>query len=538
MFKKIFTTIIAVLLVVALACGMVACDNGSSKKDKEKSVEPSEEAFKDAYSEVVDTFLAEVDDYYALAGKYNLQDLGMSTSVSVTLSNDLNNMLRSLTGYDFSWVSNLKFTSSQDFKGNTMATSSLVSYNGKNLLSTKAIFDLASEAVYLGIPEMNSTYFKQYFGDIEGMNEITSILSILTSIDFTEVLPDKAAVKGLIDDIASAIINSIDDVDFDETEITANGVDQECVAYVVEINTDDLIDIAINVLNKLQNNKNLEKIIRGSFGTVMKLAGQLGLPMDGSVSADEVISMLNDGINQAITLVNQNTASVPNMVLGEWTSYITDKLEIIGMELDLDLSAFMPSSAASMSNATVFFANATDGSDIGSELYVEVSGRKYVDIKGDLTKSKNAISGSYDIKVMGTSYAIIELENVDTSSGYLTGAITVSPSSYLINMINNEIGGDLAEVGLSLSNPAIKFDVKKNDGEKFNIVLSVINNGSDFASLNIEGSIGKAQSITIPSNSTTDMDSWSDVFSTDKLANIAEQGGLPGFIVDLIRNAD
>ena len=137
MFKKIFTTIIAVLLVVALACGMVACDNGSSKKDKEKSVEPSEEAFKDAYSEVVDTFLAEVDDYYALAGKYNLQDLGMSTSVSVTLSNDLNNMLRSLSGYDFSWVSNLKFTSSQDFKGNTMATSSLVSYNGKNLLSTK-----------------------------------------------------------------------------------------------------------------------------------------------------------------------------------------------------------------------------------------------------------------------------------------------------------------------------------------------------------------------------------------------------------------
>lgn len=538
MFKKIFTTIIAVLLVVALACGMVACDNGSSKKDKEKSVEPSEEAFKDAYSEVVDTFLAEVDDYYALAGKYNLQDLGMSTSVSVTLSNDLNNMLRSLSGYDFSWVSNLKFTSSQDFKGNTMATSSLVSYNGKNLLSTKAIFDLASEAVYLGIPEMNSTYFKQYFGGIEGMNEITSILSILTSIDFTEVLPDKAAVKGLIDDIASAIINSIDDVDFDETKITANGVDQECVAYVVEINTDDLIDIAINVLNKLQNNKNLEKIIRGSFGTVMKLAGQLGLPMDGSVSADQVISMLNDGINQAITLVNQNTASIPNMVLGEWTSYITDKLEIIGMEFDLDLSAFMPSSAASMSNATVFFANATDGSDIGSELYVEVSGQKYVDIKGDLTKSKNAISGSYDIKVMGTSYAIIELENVDASSGYLTGAITVSPSSYLINMINNEIGDDLAKVGLSLSNPSIKFDVKKNDGEKFNIVLSVINNGSDFASLNIEGSIGKAQSITIPSNSTTDMDSWSLVFSTDKLANIAEQGGLPGFIVDLIRNAD
>lgn len=536
MFKKLIKVFTVVLLIIAMACGMIACDSGSDDDDdKKKTMKPSEEAFKAAYGEVVTELLAGLDKSYANAGKYSLQDLGMSSTVTVNISTELNNLLRSLTGYDFAWVNGLSYTTSQNFKGDLLSTATNVAYNGTQFLSASAIFDLVSGSVYLGIPEMNATYLKQSFADIDDMEEIVSILKVLTSTDFTKALPDKSVLKALLSDITEAIIDSVEDVEFEESTITANGVSQDCVEYVVEIGTKDLVNLAKNVLKELQNNKNLDSLVNHFVNYAKTISGQLGVEMDPTITPEAVTSMISSAIANVLTQIDSATASMPDMKLATWTSYITKDLEILGTKIDVDLTSVTGDSTAG--NASVYIATATDGNDVGAELSVTVAGVKYAEIVGDLTKSGKTLSGTCNVKVQGQSYAVIELANVNTSGEYFTGAITVSPSSMLLNMLTSEFGDELAEIGINLVNPGIKIDVQENNGSKFKLSVSVMNNGSAYASFGVEGSIGKAQSITKPGSTTTDIESWSESFTVNKITNILSQAGLPSYLVDLIKGS-
>ena len=529
MFKKIFTSMLAVLLIVALACSMIACDGGSSKKDSKKSVEPSEEAFKDAYSEAVKEALTGIDKYYSNVDSIDTNNLGMTTSTSVNLSSELLNILSSFVPYDLSWINDVKINNTDNFKGDLLSASTSILYNGNESASATYIFDMASKCVYMSIPALSNVALKMDMSEMGDIDEAISILELISSIDLAAVLPDKTALKGLLSDISNAIINSIEDVDFDETTINVNGVSQDCVEYVVEISTKDLVNVAVNVLKKLQGNKNVETIVRDLWGTVSNYADEFGLPID-SYTPEMITSMLNTYIGEALTMINENTASIPDMKLGEWTSYITDELEIIGVEFNVDLSTFI----GKASNAIVSILTATDGSDIGFEMSVTAMSTTYAQILGDFTKKGNAISGTADIQVLGSTYAIIELANVDTSKEYFTGAVTISPSATLLDMVKSRFGSELASIGLNLANPGIKFDVQQNDGKTAKIALSIINNGSALATFNVETGIGTAGNITIPSSTNNNPESWSESLSAINLINKANSLGLPPYIVELL----
>ena len=548
MFKKIFTTFIAVLLIVALAVGMVACDSGSKKKDKDddeetrEPVDPSAEAFRDAYKEAIGSLKNGVDKYYALADEFSLQDLGMNSAVSLAISNELSNLLSSLlqgeTGVDFDLtaINDFKFSTNYNFKGDKVSASTAISYKNSAVMSAEYIIDIAAGVLYVAIPEMNSTYLKTDLEELDAdMDEIMEILKVLTSLDFVEMLPDKSTVNGLIDDITGAIIDSIDGITFKRSSITANGLSQECVAYTVEISTNDIINIATNLIAVLKNNQNLKTLIEDMLSTSADVAGKLNLPVEeiGLPEASDIIARLNAMLDEASTAIGNYSSMLPDTKLATWTSYITDYLEILGTKIEVNFSDLQNLGVAMDGSAVVYIATATSDNATGVEMYANISGTKFGEIIGTLEKNSKKLSGELFVYVKGQNCGCIELENVDTKSERFVGAITISPSSTLLN----QYLPTTAIMGITIANPGIKINVTKNDGKNIAATVSVMNNGSEFVSFNVEAGYGSAKNVTIPSNTTTDEDSWSSSFSVDKLIQIAKSKNLPADLIKLLEMA-
>ncbi len=508
--SKVFKSFAAVLLILSMICGLVACNAA-----------PSQKSFVKAYTNEVSALTGAISSYYDKIDDYDMNDINLDLAYSVQLSDDLLSLLRSLTSYDLEWINNLKLNLSENFKDEMMSFILGITYDKTELATAEVIMNLADNEVFMNIPVISETFAVMDLSEVYDANT----LGVMQNLNMKDLLPSEEPLKDLVEEVSAVIIEGISDVTFEEAELTANGVTQACVAYTAELSEKEIAVLCLNVLETLEKSENFKTVICDFVKAYSDLADSMDLE-EIDYTPDEAYDELITEITAAITDLKDSIdgGQMAEEALFTLTSYITGKLDVIGIKIDIPDSA-----------ATCFFAATQNKGQFGIEAYYESDGEKYAALEGDLTIDGKDLSGTYEVKVNGESMLFIDLDNVDAKKlmdGYFIGSVSISPSKGLIELIADAFSLDSSMAGLSLANLAIKFDYIRNDGKEAEIAISLMNGDKPYISILMDGKTTNGTTVEKPQNAIDDIEEWAKGIHLDEFISRVETSGLPDYVVE------
>lgn len=516
---KMFKSFMAMLLVLALIFALAGCSSS-----------PSEASFKKAYEKEVEAVVKSIDEYYALADGYDYKNIAVDGNVRFTLSDSLLTLLLAFTSYDWSWINDLKIHTSQNTKDNMTAVSVGLDYTDNNLIAMDMIMDPVSNRMFMGIPALNDAFFA-----IDLSSEEAGDLNLLAASYLGKnELPAKEPIQNVIRDVLATVLEGIQEVTFAEETLVVNGVEQACVAYEVRMTTAEAAQILTNVLEMLKADEDVKTLvcdlaqafIDSSAYSVYEAAGggdAQSLPNTSNMAEDAYAVMIEAIDDMLLELESLDTA-------GEivWTSYITSKLDILGVKVEFLNENEEP--------AVFYMAGATNKNEIGETICFQMDGTTYFGLEGNFTNDGKLLSGTYELTVDDKSMAFIEVENFDVNAkqGLGTGSITVAPAKGLLDLIEENYDVDLSPLGLTLANLSVKIDVTTSEKNASAVSVSLMNGEQPYVSLSIDASFSDSKAVTLPEKTTEDGNEWISGLDLNKFVDAVKDSGLPEYVVELI----
>ena len=499
--KRMWKMMIAMLLILSLSVGLIAC----APKPSEKTFKNAQ---KDAFEEFVDQFL----EGYALTDS---GDVASTTKMNVKLSEELLTMLRSLTGEQMNWINDLVIQLDQNAKDGKMEEMLFLGYKDKELLSVKLLSDLANGKVFIGVPILSKKYLSPKQNVLAG--GATAASSALMSGKLFQYLPAEKDMEKLLNRYYDLVMNAVTGVTFESGKLSAGGVEQECTVYKLELTVDQLQAIAKEFLEALKKDEDLKKVVYDlANGMLKENIIPPGETADGVYN--EFVAAIDDALEDLAAAEKDNTVAL------KWTTYMTKKSETIGTKLEL---------LDEESAGTIFVGKAQNGENIGVEVYVESEGKKALEIKGELTEKKQVQNGTYELKVDGKSMLFVDVKDLSAKQleeGYIDGTFKICPSKGLID----EIGIEGFGPGLMFASMAIEVDVAQTK-EQTTLAMTLLNNGAAYVGINLEIQEKKATDVTLPSDNevTDNTKNWVQQHTNStELKNQLKNSGLPASITE------
>ena len=524
--KQILKICVAAFLLVAMLTGVCACT----------ALQTPEQTLKSAYKNNIDEFVDNLDMFYENSDEINLSSIQSMTTqldISVELSDMLLTLLNSMTESEMSWewLNDASIHLSETMNDNKMNMDVALGFKEKQLISANAVMDMAAGDVFVAIPLLTAKYLKI---SAEDMSDV-SLPDMNQGADLSKILPEQKVLEDLIYKYFDLIMQSITEVEKVDATITAGGISQKCSALEFTLTQRQVADLIINVLTEAKQDNDLKNIIYSAAEYILSMQGDMqSMTVDGEVpySADEAYAEFVDGCNDAIENLNESIASgeVTDEIMVSISNFVGSGTDIIGLDAKL---------TADEDSLHVFIGTAENGDDVGIQLYAEdYIGTKLFEFVGKSSEIKDVLSGSYELLIEGESMLFIDLENMQTSKkGYASGSITLSPSSGLITLIQDEMGMDSTSsvAGVALSAMSLKLDFEQTGDESIKTVIHVLSGRSDYIAITLDATVSEPEDVVIPTDFTEDEDAWAAEFDYSALLAQVENSGLPSHIVELIQ---
>ena len=513
--SKLFKMFTATILVLVLSFSLFSCDGNG---------EISLNSVENAYGEKIEQLIESLDG--GVTTHYDADDVRIEANLGVELSAALLEMIESYTEYDFSWVNDAKINLTENIKNNIISMSLDLGYDKTDIVTAEFIMDILGGDMFMSIPTLSDKFIKEE-GEID-----TASLELMENMK--NLIPDGELLGDVLKECFSTMLAGVTQFSYTEAELDVIGVKQSCVACEVKMSQSELVGALANVLEMLAVSEDFKALVFDFVTEYGKLAGDIGTEnMGGALGAtpEQIyeyikyeISSMSQQLKLAVIsgLLSNDTALV-------WTSYLTDDIDLIGMEMDISLEG---------ETATVYIASAENGNDKGFDAYVASGNAKLFEICGVTTDDGKKLSGSYELLINGQSMLFIDLADVDSKEldkkGVFVGSVTVSPSKGLIDMLGEYVGNDSSAVGLLLSNLSIKFDVLKNNEEKLEAEMSIISGRVPYATVSIDAKFSKGKDVKLPSDALDDIEEWYEDIDFDKFIKNINKSGLPEYVIELI----
>ena len=524
--SRILKMCVAAVLLVAILTGACACT----------VLQTPDQTLKSAYKKNIDEFVDNLDEFYENTGKFdisNAQNKTIKLDIGVEISDVLLNMLSSLseTEQSWEWLNDASLHLSETMADGKMNMDVALGFKDKQLISANAVMDMAAGNIFIALPLLTSKYLKI---SSEEMSDVT-LPNITETLDLSKVLPEQKVLENLIYKYFDLIMQNITEVEKIDATLTAGGISQKCSALEFALTQRQIADILISVFTEAKQDNDIKNIIYSVAEYALSMQDTMQpMTVDGeaSYSADEVYAKFVDGCNDAIESLNESIAdgSVTDETMVSISNFVNSKTDIIGIDATF---------TAEGDSFHMFAGAAENGDSVGVQLYAEdSSNQKLFELVGKSTEVKDVLSGSYELLVEGESMLFVDLENMQTSKeGYASGSITLSPSSGLIALLQDEMGmDDTASVaGVALSAISLKFDFEQTDDETIKTVIHVMSGRSDYIALTLDATVTEAKDIALPTDFTEDADAWTDEFDFNALLEQVQNSELPDFIVELVQ---
>lgn len=404
---------------------------------------------------------------------------------------------------DISWVKNIVLEPKVEMYEDTMRMDVGVGVNDTTLGTVSAVYDMADQMIYLGIPEANKTFVELDVAETLGYEFIDTMDEMMASREMTaavmEALPSGDELEELINKYAGVVIEQLDEAEKETVTLEAGDLKQKVMAVTVELTPADLLDMGAAVLETAQDDDTLIDIIEGIAG-------------DGMGDA------FADGIDEALDSLDMLKDEAPEDAGIIIETYIDNKSEVVGRTITVssdDEEMEITYMEVKKGNKFAFYA----GADV-------------VEINGEGTIKGDARTGEYTLSVDGTDYVTLELEDFICADNKVTGTLRLIPEGGVVDAMGDapsSIAGILTsgELELVFGESSVSYSVKAA--------------GSKLFTLSLSGSASKPSEIAIPDSasvsSEADLEGWVADLEFDAILKNMEKAGVPDEYVDLVENA-
>lgn len=509
--KKPILMVLALVLVAGIVLAALNLDS-IGRFFVRNFGEPAEylaEVEKDGAADVAKD-LASVYDK-ALA-QYSPEGSSVDTAITVEMSDMLTTMLatalsQSGVELELDWVESITLAPQVDLYENTLRADFGLGINGTDLATLSVIWDMESQTVYMGVPELHKTYLEMDARDVFGSDAQEMAETMAASRQLTEAmmehLPSGAELEKLVNRYVGLVLDRLEDVEKETETVRAGGLEQKMTVLTVELSQKDVLKIAKAVLKEARDDKDLKSLLED----LGQMAGELnGYETDlyghFSQGVEEALEGMNDLIDEA-----------------EGGDFIT-------VETFLDSSDTVQGRTVTVDNGyeetEIYYITVTEG---GKFAFKAEAGTVRIDGKGTLEKGKR--SGSYTLQESGTDYVTLELEDyVQADDGTVSGTFRIVPADALYEMMDLPayLSSMVGAVALELEGDSVR--------------LAIESDGKALLALTMSGQTAKPSPIQIPegldvNDDTAAMEWLSELDLDGVLANL-KKAGVPESYSNLI----
>ncbi len=339
----------------------------------------------------------------------------------------------------------------------------------------------------------------------------TLVLELLSSSD--TLVPDEELIEKLIPKYVEIIFNEIDDVERTEEEITASGVTQKVTKFTATINEETVKDMLVAVLEAVKEDEDIKTYFVDAFNEL-----KASIPDLKDEDAQEYWKDACDAID--ITIENINEAELEKINI-EYVTYVNSNGKIVGIECQawhegkevIDIS----------------FLKTENGKDIGISAKVEVQGNRVLEMEGSGVDKNDKFTGEIEIEVMGIKLVELTFDEYGVNeSGRPNGTLELKVNN--LNMFIPTQGmGDI----ISETNATIEFNFNSTENST-ETVMSIRALGINLGSITVNAKVSEAESISIPSDTTDDIETWAQNMNPEKIIDNAKKAGIYDFLNNMM----
>ncbi len=512
--KKLFTTLTAVASAAVL---FVSCG-------KQTPDEQFKAAIRNGIMDSTEKIAKGVSDSL---GSADFSNLAANTKTKLSLDESSIALIQGLLasqvpGMDFSWFKSLNFDVNVGLNGNNFNEVLGIGLNDVNILTFDIIGELENSNAYFQIPELLKKYFK-VDGKEMGMQELFKIY--LAEIQLIKSAPSNKVFTGFIDEILTAVLSGVKDVERTEETLTAGLVDS---TKKVSANYDSLLfklnpeyanATAENVKNTIIESKNFRSILEWILPAIKDIGGEEYTYEDAThLFAENFASIF------------EKAADLENV---SFTVYADKKSNFQGFKVNTGFDAFK----------TVF---TQKGKEFGFDMKVSDESAELFAIGGFGSYSGGKMTGDFEVSSNGENAVIFSTDKLDVEglkSLKSNGAVTLRLADNYQNIMKEELRSSLGESAVALAkNLALTIKMEQPKATEGSVEF-ILGDGekASYVSLKADSKYQKGSKVEIPAESISvtsigDEESMNLISSIkmDEICENLKKANLPEEYVQLI----
>lgn len=391
--KKVIIPIVTVAVVAAAGIGVFAFTQSNFFQSKFSSPEEYYRSVEEAYIDKGMKALSNVvdgEDVNEITASVNLEDAGVA--------------MLGLSGYisdaEVDALDDLEIRINTGKKDGVSGAKAALYSGDESILTANTVIDTDSGDLYVQFPELSESYIR--------ISEDT------TSVDFQELLGmgtvlDFSSLPDMLPKYLDVMLDYTTDVERQDSTLTVGGISQDATLLEVRIGSDQLKNIAVDLMELMQNDKDLEELLVNLGDYMMATDPYFGYT--GEEFYAQAMDQLQETIDEA------RAEEVPESAAVEMDVWVDGDGNIIGRTITL---------IDSEETLEVFNSlTAEDGGNYATELSVgDISNGDYVSLEGEGTVNGNLAEGNYSLKSADEEVAQIRVSDYDVKlaeEGYLNG---------------------------------------------------------------------------------------------------------------------
>ena len=520
---KLLKTILSLVMVLSLLVGcsmmFVGCSGsgnnnetqpGSNKHDPAQYEGLSDKEYFQtlAYNHLTDATAALSKGYDAYMGGFNgSSSTGAKVGMTLTLGEPVLDLLEDATGgaMDFGFLSKVNLDMDVGTKDKLTQAKVALGLNGKNVATATMLMDAANYVMYMGVPELNSTYIKMDLSEMmasTGANINAESLAGAAA-QLVGALPSGEKVASILNGYLEVALKEIDNVKRSTVKQELAGLKQDQSQVTVKLYQEDILDIAKAILEKAENDDDIKQIINDFVNAAAEASGE-------SIDADTIYGSFRDSVKDALETVEASRENLDTENFVELKVYTDSNHNVVGL-------AMLPPETEGVE---ISYITVTEGDKTAMQLIGKEEDTTAFEIVGEGTIKNGKTSGTYTVEVMGEEIMTVEVKNLNAESG----TITLKPTEDALSSMG---AADLPFEDLALEIKLDKDEIELNalSGSKtlLGIALSVK-----------ESSVGSLKLPTkyVDGTDTNALMEWVSNANFDTLFNNLKKAGVPSDLVD------
>ena len=513
---KIALIIVAVLLVAAIALAAFNWDS-IVRFVKRTTMDPTDyavEVEKKAAADVAKQFANAYDQAMQNA---DISDMSSQTKTTLQLDDSVISVVEELLAQegmdmDLSWIDDISLDTDMNMKDGKMSADIAVGLNGSHLLTLSAAWDLETQIMWIGIPELSDAYLEMDMEEVLGEDTSDMLLTFMEAQELyaqmAEALPSGAELESMINKYVGIVFDHMKDVEKANETVKLDGLKQDMLVMTTEFSQKDYL----NILKALMEEARNDQTVKDLLAAMAEIIGE---------DADELFGYYTDAIDETLAELDSLLEEATNEKVISLETFLDSQDNIVGRTITL----VMEGEKSSLSYITV-----TQGDKFAFE--ADLASAAIITGSGTIKDGKT--SGEYVLAIMGEEYLTLKVENYyTTESGTFSGTFVLSPESAMME----ELGMDSSMLQMIGSNVGFKFSLDTTTDTP-SASFGILAASMELFSIDVSGKTGKAGSISLP-EVTVDVNddiaaiTWLAGLDLDALLSNLEKAGVPSEYMDI-----